>query len=520
MPRRHRRPAAALPSVPAGAELRPTRPANPMQAPAPVRAMLVGPSTTPLASTVSPVADDGRALLADDGHGPRTVDVLVLGADAPSHRVPSLEDEAAAAGIPLLRPGPSVTVEMRGMNPIGWRRETREQLGVYLADPHRSEAWRAVTDIARHVDHNRLVVLVPDACSTPVRAEGLTVRAVPATDPPALSRELHTYRGLIDHPLAHASTEARATWLVALAARGIPVIPTTTEGLAPGVSEPLEHAFRNALLDDLDDADRREQLSLRLRRITRRHHAPHEVWGRFAAETGFRWPKQPTVSVLLASNRPNLVEDAVRRIARQSYPELEIIVALHGDGFADDLVERLHSLTERPLETLRVEADVPLGEVLNLATSVAGGDLIAKMDDDDLYDVDHLVDLVEALRYSDATIVGKGSEFVYLSELDVTIRRFTNGAESGNRNVAGGTLLLGRDALLSAGKWQRARRSVDQRLIDDILHIGGRLHRTHGHGFVLMRTESGHTWDTSVDYFLQQATQQWRGLALQVAGVS
>jgi hypothetical protein len=494
------------------------RPANPAQAPAPIRAMLVGASVMPLAEGVNALCDDGKPLLADDAHGPRTVDLLVLGHDAPPDRVWPLASEAANAGIPVVRPGPRVTVASREVNPSGWQRDTLNEIGVYLARPERGGSWRAVTEIASQVDPARLVVLVPDGTETQAKVEGLTIRQVPAGDPRALGRALHRLRGIVDHPGMHATTADQAEWLVQLAARGVPVV-TLGRGLAPGISEPLEHRLRQASLSDLDDADRREQLSLSLRRAARRHHASHHLWASLAEQAGLRWPRPPKVSVLLATNRPDQVVDAIRRIDRQSWTEMEIIVALHGEGFATEVPNRLRTLTRRNLEVLQVPETVPLGDLLNLATKAASGELIAKMDDDDLYDIDHLVDLVEALRYSDATIVGKGSEFVYLEELDLTIRRFTNGSESGNRNVAGGTLMIGRDALASAGGWQRARRAVDQRLIDDVFRAGGSLYRTHGHGFVLRRTAGGHTWNNPVDYFLQQAVAQWRGLAVDVAGV-
>ena len=44
------------------------------------------------------------------------------------------------------------------------------------------------------------------------------------------------------------------------------------------------------------------------------------------------------------------------------------------------------------------------------------------MDDDDWYGKEHISDLLLAASYSNADLVGKGSEFVYLMEEDITVR--------------------------------------------------------------------------------------------------
>ena len=61
--------------------------------------------------------------------------------------------------------------------------------------------------------------------------------------------------------------------------------------------------------------------------------------------------------------------------------------------------------------------------LLGLAPGRAQGTLLAKVDDDDTYGTEHIWDLVLARHYSGATLVGKGTEFVYLETLDTTVRR-------------------------------------------------------------------------------------------------
>ena len=99
------------------------------------------------------------------------------------------------------------------------------------------------------------------------------------------------------------------------------------------------------------------------------------------------------------------------------------------------------------------------------------------MDDDDLYDAEHIRDLVVAHEYSGAQLVGKGVECVYLAGANRTVHCFRDGGEqyaSAAANVlAGGALLIARHDLERAGGWRRMRRHVDQALIADVARPAG-----------------------------------------------
>jgi hypothetical protein len=496
----------------------PVRAGNLLQAPAPGRVLLVGASTAPLGGAVTALDDVGVGLVCHDRHGPRLPDAVVLGREVPRELARRLSAEASAAGVPLRRLGREPVVDVREVNPNGWRRSTTAEIGLLVRHPDRQRTWAAVDEAAARLGSDRVVLLLPSPWSR-IDARGLTVRRLP-DDARERGAVLHALRAVVDLADLHVAVPERAGWIVEVAARGVPVVADDLDRLRGWVHEPLLDAVAGVQLEEVADEQRREVVSVDQRRAAVRHHGAPQIWAELARSAGLPTPPVPTVSVLLATNRADQVEAAVARIERQRYPRLEVVVALHGDGFPRDVEQRLRRRTERPLELVRVPADRPLGDVLNLATNAASGQLVTKMDDDDLYDAGHVDDLIDGLRTSGATVVGKGSEYVYLEELDTTIRRFPHGAESTNRNVAGGTLLLGRDDLLHVGGWQRVPRAVDQRLIDDVERVGGRLHRTHGRGFVLYRRGEGHTWRMTVDYFLQQAVRQWRGLALDQAGVA
>jgi hypothetical protein len=214
----------------------------------------------------------------------------------------------------------------------------------------------------------------------------------------------------------------------------------------------------------------------------------------------------PAVSALLVTKRPQLVATAVAALAAQTYPNLEIVVGMHGEQPPPDL-----DASGRPLRVVPVPASRCLGEALAEAAGAASGELVTKVDDDDHYGPEHVWDLVLARHYTGATVVGKGSEFVYLEPKDLTVRR-RMGAEFFTDTVAGGTIALARDDLASVGGWPPVPRWVDRALLDRVLAAGGRVYRTHPLGFVYTRHGDGHTWDADLEYFLRDRIRTWHGL--------
>ncbi len=367
----------------------------------------------------------------------------------------------------------------------------------------------------------------PTAVTTALAAAGVDSELVGAgTDQPlphALderARRLARCLGVVDVPAAHATVAEHARTLVGLAAAGIAVVALDLpEEVRTLLGPVLATALTDTCPTDLDDPTTRERTSVRQRRAALWTHTTEARWRRLGRALDLAVPTRPTVSAVVVTNRPTHLAHCAEQLAAQTYRPLEVVLGLHGTAFTPAQVDAFAERVQAPVTGVAIEGHRTLGEGLNVACRAAGGDILTKWDDDDHYGPDHVIDLVQALEYSGATIVGKGAEFVHLGQLDLTIRRFVGRAESGSRSLAGGTLALRREDLAAAGGWRRIPRSVDQRLLDDVERAGGRIHRTHGFGFVLERRADGHTWSVDVDYFLRQSEAQWRGLPRHVAGL-
>ena len=322
----------------------------------------------------------------------RDVDVVVADTrrDAPRSGAPAviLAESPQQFSVPAFDP--------RRWNPVGWVRNV--EAGAACLGPRR---------------------LLP-------RDARVRRQAVPDRSP-ALRRCHH----LEDVAAYHRDPIERAGRLARLAATGLPV--RLADGGA-GLDELLGPELFALMTTDIRGADmaERERISIRMRRAALRDHALDSRARTVCAAAMDDPPHLPLVSILLATRRPANLAWALANVARQNYPRLELVLALHGCGFA--AVPAIDSLPF-PARVLRLDEAVVFGAVLNAAADAARGVLLTKMDDDDLYGADHVWDLVLAHRYAGAQLVGKYAETIYLAHSDRTVQR-TFGPR-GDRRILG-----------------------------------------------------------------------------------
>ncbi|MEV7964829.1 glycosyltransferase [Sphaerisporangium sp. NPDC088356] len=348
-----------------------------------------------------------------------------------------------------------------------------------------------------------------------VRAEGKTLVRLAAsggvTD--ADAARLRRLRGVrVDWRPAHTGPIAAVRAVAGLAAAGVPLLSSpppvwAARALGPELAARLSDATEH----DLADALRREEHSVRLRRLALATHGTMARWRSLAGRAGIALPAKPTISVIMCTRRSDLVPFALAQIARQRGVDLEVVLTLHGvSAAAPDIVRAIEAF-DRPVTVVEADARLPFGIVLNQAAERATGSFLSKWDDDDWYGPDHLADMMLAQSYSGAELVGAASEFFYLQKIDVTIRRDWT-SETMSNHVAGGTFVVSRSAFESLGGFRPVARSVDVQFFQDLLRAGGAIYRTHGLGFVARRAARGmHTWQEPVGYFLARAKDQWRG---------
>ncbi|WP_304453957.1 glycosyltransferase family 2 protein [Nocardiopsis sp. YSL2] len=320
-------------------------------------------------------------------------------------------------------------------------------------------------------------------------------------------------RGVRVHWEGHGGPAGVVRAVASLAAGGVPLLSGPVPGWADGLGDTLVDLLTDADEADLADALRREEHSVRLRRAALRTHGQRARWNALAAHAGIPVAPEPRVSVILCTRRPEMVGFALAQIARQRGVRLEVVLTLH--GFPASLPEvdaaiREFVATGLPLTVHEAGTDQIFGSVLNDAVDRVSGHLVSKWDDDDWYGPDHLSDLLLSRAYSGADLVGNVQDFVYLQELDLTVRRGKE-SELPIRFVSGGTLMFDRSVWEEVGGFRPLPRAIDTQLMTALLHNGGRIHSGHGLGYVLRRAAAGHTWNEDMAYFIQRRVDQWSG---------
>jgi len=200
-----------------------------------------------------------------------------------------------------------------------------------------------------------------------------------------------------------------------------------------------------------------------------------------------------TVTAMVSTNRPHQIAHVVGQLARQRDVSLQVKLLTHGFSptDADVAVARDSGLD---IEWLEQPETASLGECYNRIVERADGDVLAKIDDDDLYGPYYLFDQLAAMDYSGAEVVGKGAHFVYLEDEDLTILRFPESECQFTSFVLGPTI-VGASELFRHVPFRPITRGEDSGLLHDVGDAGARIYSSDRFGFIQCRSGQGkHTW--------------------------
>ncbi|MBB4932858.1 hypothetical protein F4561_003678 [Lipingzhangella halophila] len=378
-------------------------------------------------------------------------------------------------------------IDERVVNPAGFERYTGPRIASLMPRRHR---WAVV-------DGQRELFRVPDSG---------TITDVD------LGR-LRYLRGIRVEWSRHSGPLSAVRAVAGLAAGGVPVFSGPAPHWARCLGDDLRSLLTAVTADDLADSLTREEHSVRLRRAALRTHGTLARWRRIGTRAGVPAPQVPLVSVVVCTRRPGMLGFVLRQLARQRGVDFEVVLGLH--GYTPELPEVRSAIaafraTGHELTVHAVDGDTVYGTMFNQAVARASGSLIAKMDDDDWYSPDHLADLLLARTYSGADVVGCPRDFLYLEELDQTLRS-TKETERITSSVAGGTLCVDRVVVDEHEGFRPLPHAIDSQLLLAVARSGGRIYCTHGLGYVIRRGTSGHTWNEEAGYFLRRSTRQWSG---------
>lgn len=290
-----------------------------------------------------------------------------------------------------------------------------------------------------------------------------------------------------------------------LAACGTPVVSGHSRGVEATFGPLVPTAYtpddtRQHLERLLGDAELRRKLAHRaMREVLSKHtygHRVDEMLGRLGLAEAKPTPK---VSVLLPTKRESQVAHAIEQVAHQSWRPLQLVIVLH-DLSTDPgaVTEMAEAAGLDDVIVLEADGSRILGDCMNMALDAADGDLLAKMDDDNLYGEHYLEDLVHAFDYADAEFVGKWAHYVHLKASGATMLRFAYAEQRYVDLVQGGTILAKGDALREL-RWDQVPMAVDTTMLNRAKAEGARVYSADRFSFVSVRHDRAHdhTWPVS-----------------------
>lgn len=205
----------------------------------------------------------------------------------------------------------------------------------------------------------------------------------------------------------------------------------------------------------------------------------------------------PSVSALVSTIRPQQLEHIFATVGGQSGVDLELVLLTH--GFEADLanVQKLASKHKvRKFRVLSRSQETTLGECLNACVAAASGAVLSKMDDDDYYGPNYLADLLHALDYSKADVVGKHAHHMHFTLSKMTVLRMPQHEHQYSRFVMGPTITASRE-VFEAHPFEAFNRGEDTAFLKSVSDAGGLIYAADRFNFCQMRNSGGHTWDAS-----------------------
>lgn len=294
-----------------------------------------------------------------------------------------------------------------------------------------------------------------------------------------------------------------------LLAKGVPVQLEPTAGLKNKLPD---YPFNSkSFVKNISESNYRERHSIKWRREVILKHSILNRFEELLNELNIPMNEQEMVSIIHSTHRPDYLRHSLDNMDRQTYKNIELVLILHGEGFNDEEVQKIISSYKFPVQIIKRPKNSLFGENLNLGVEAARGKFITKMDDDDWYGPEHLNDLRAAYIYSDAELVGKWGNFVYLTASDRMLNFATKNEEHFVHQLPGATI-FGAKELFEKMKFGRVKRAIDSELHRRLVMRGGQLYSTHRYNFIRVRHDS-HTYVREDEQFIADADgKPWNGL--------
>src|SRR5690606_1566575 len=301
-------------------------------------------------------------------------------------------------------------------------------------------------------------------------------------------------------------------------------LPQYREAMPPEVAEHVaaqstEKELRGEVNARIWQTELRDREALRLHRaVLAGHTYDHRARSILGALGKTTERPSRSVSAVAPTNRAHEIGNIFDNMGRQAYPELELVLVLHGLDVDDaELQAQAADKGVKNLTIVHADKSLTLGMCMNRGIEAASGAYIAKIDDDNFYGKHYLTDLMAAFDYTDAGVVGKWGHYVWLRSTDAVVLRYPDAEHTYERRIQGGSMLIEGDLARSL-KFSDIPRAVDSDFLDRAIADGVRIYSGDRFNFVSVRgsDRTSHTWQVH-DVTFMTKTGGWTSSVTRVS---
>lgn len=211
------------------------------------------------------------------------------------------------------------------------------------------------------------------------------------------------------------------------------------------------------------------------------------------------------VTCIVSTNRQRFIDNVLDNYLRQNYEHKELIIVLHKNDMNIELwVEKTKNNPN--INIYHIDENETLGACLNFAISKARYDTISKMDDDDYYGENYLLDLMNAFLYTEADIVGKHAYYAYFEKSKAFALKFKD-YENCYANLIAGPTITFKKYVFSKVQFSTDRESgSDTQFLIDCKQHGFKIYSSDRFNFCVCRRidPKDHTYQIDEEEYLRK----------------
>ena len=203
---------------------------------------------------------------------------------------------------------------------------------------------------------------------------------------------------------------------------------------------------------------------------------------------------KPYVSMIVVTNKRKYLNNIYANFLRSNYGNKELIIILNNNSLqVDDYYRKFEGIQN--VTVLKKDEKITLGECLNFGVSMSKYDYVAKIDDDDYYSENYLIDLINVFEYTNAEVTGKGNHFVYFEEFNILTIHYLN-VENQYTDYLRGSTFLAKKSIFNKVQFRHLSLDEDTQFIRDCKKNGIIMFAADRYNHVYMKHKdlNDHTW--------------------------